>query len=124
MGKLKLLIVLTVILFFSILESCGPVLFTAQLNNPPPPWFYPNRIETVRYVYFPDHTIYYDLSLSTYFYLENNIWLSATVLPARFNGINLRRSRYTRINNYFGDNIRQYHRDNSRRNNTSTRRRN
>jgi len=111
-------------MFFFVLESCGPVLFTARLNNPPPPWFYPNRIETVRYVYFPDHTIYYDLSLSTYFYLENNIWLSATVLPARFSGINLRRSRYTRINNYFGDNIRQFHRDNGRRNNTSTRRRN
>lgn len=116
MNKIKLSIVLAFLALFSVLESCGPVLFTARLNNPPPPWFYPNRIETVRYVYFPDHTIYYDLSLSTYFYLENGIWLSARVLPARFNGINLQRSRYTRINNYFGNNIRQYHSD--RRNTT------
>ena len=126
MNKLKIFIVLVVFMFFSVLESCGPVLFTARLNNPPPPWFYPNRIETVRYVYFPDHTIYYDLSLGTYFYLENNVWLSARVLPARFSGINLQRSRYSRINNYFGDNIGRYHsdrRDSSRRS-TGTRRKN
>jgi hypothetical protein len=126
MNKLKITIILAVVVFLSVLESCGPVLFTARLNNPPPPWFYPNRIETVRYVYFPDHTIYYDLSLSTYFYLENSIWLSATVLPARFHVIDLQRSRYTRINNYYGDNIQQYHNDrrNSSRRNTGTRRKN
>jgi len=126
MNKIKISTILASLVFFSILESCGPVLFTARLNNPPPPWFYPNRIETVRYVYFPDHTIYYDLSLSTYFYLENSIWLSAAVLPARFNGINLHRSRYIRINNYYGDNVQQYHnnRRNSSRRNTGTRRKN
>jgi hypothetical protein len=120
MRKRKLYLVLVIVMFFSVLESCGPVLFTARLNNPPPPWFYPNRIETVRYVYFPDHTIYYDLSLGTYFYLENNVWLSATVLPDRFNSIDLCRSKYTRIQNYFGDNIQQYHtdrRNSNRRNN-------
>ena len=120
MKKVKLVVTLITIFFFSTLESCGPVVFTARLNNPPPTWFYPNRIETVRYVYFPNHYIYYDLSLSTYFYLDNGVWISTTVLPARYNNINLRRSRYTRINNYFGGNIGQYHRDN---NNTARRRR-
>ena len=129
MKKIKLIVILIATIFFSTLESCGPVVFTARLNNPPPPWFYPNRIENVRYVYFPDHYIYYDLTLSTYFYLENNVWISATILPSRYNTINLRRSRHTRINNYFGNDIGQYHRDNNnstrrRRPTNSTRRRN
>lgn len=119
MKKVKLFATLITVLFFSTLESCGPVVFTARLNNPPPPWFYPNRIETVRYVYFPDHYIYYDLSLSTYFYLDNNVWIRTRVLPSRYNNIDLRRSRYKRINNYSGDNIGQYHREN----NSTTRRR-
>lgn len=129
MKRVKLILIVFALTFFLALEGCGLVVFTTRLNNPPPPWFYPNRIETVRYVYFPDHYIYYDLSLSTYFYLDNGVWISATVLPSRYNTINLRRSRYTRINSYFGDNIGQYHRENNnttrRRSTTnSTRRRN
>ncbi len=120
MKIVKLIVTFIAIGFFLALESCGPLVFTTRSNNPPPTWFYPNRIETVRYVYFPNHYIYYDLSLSTYFYLDNGVWIRTTVLPSRYNTINLRRSRYTRINNFFGDNIGQYHRDN---NNTTRRRR-
>ena len=111
-----------------ILGSCGPVLLSSRPHTPPPPWFYPNRVETVRYVYFPDHMIYYDLSLRTYLYLDNSVWITVNVLPARFNGINLRRSRTVRIQNYFGDNIRRYHKENQDkikgRRSTSTRRNN
>ncbi len=128
MKWLKYVVVNSVLIVFLMISSCGPVVFTARLNNPPPPWFYPNRIETVRYVYFPDHLVYYDLSLSTYLYFDNNIWIRATQLPVRFNNINLRRSRTIRINNYFGDNIPQYHREHrsndNRRNSNNSRRKN
>ncbi|WP_299336424.1 hypothetical protein [uncultured Psychroserpens sp.] len=93
------------------LESCGPVIISSRPAHPTPPWFYPNRVVNVRYIYFPDHMIYYDLSLRNYIYFDNGVWLSVNVLPNRFNTINLRRSRQIRINNYFGDNIREYHRD-------------
>ncbi|MBT8262177.1 MAG: hypothetical protein KJO05_05100 [Bacteroidia bacterium] len=106
-SKLKL----WVIAAFFALGSCGPVIFSSRPSAPPPPWFYPNRVETVRYVYFPDYLIYYDLTFGNYIYLENGIWITVNILPPRFNTVNLRRSRYIRIDNYFGDRIDVYHRD-------------
>jgi len=96
------------------LESCGPVVISSRLGTPPPPWFYPNRVETLRYVYFPDYSIYYDLSLRNYSYFENGIWITANILPPRFHSINLRRSKQVRITNYFGDDIKRYHNENRR----------
>ncbi len=98
-------------------ESCGPVVVTSRIGTPPPPWFYPNRAEVVRYIYFPEHTIYYDFSLRTYLYLDNNIWISTNILPARFNHIDLRRSNRVRVHDYFGDDIKKYHNNNSYRSN-------
>ena len=124
---MKKLSFLTVALLFSFvlsLESCGPVVVTSRIRTPPPPWFYPNRVEVVRYVYFPEFEIYYDFSTRNYVYLDNGIWVSATVLPTRYGHINLRRSHRIRINNYFGDDINSYHRDNRsilNRSNTSRR---
>jgi len=109
-----------------VFQNCGPVIISSRPNSPPPSWFYPNRLETLRYVYFPDLLIYYDLTLRNYIYLDNGVWITASVLPTRFNSINLRRSRTVRINNYFGDNIRRYHAENrisNNRRNTTTRRR-
>ena len=128
MKNSKILILAIVGLLMFVLSNCGPVLITSRPHHPTPPWFYPNRVETVRYIYFPDHYIYYDLSLRTYLYLDNGVWISANILPSRFNRINLRRSRTVRINNYFGDDIRRYHKENNgkirSRRNTSTRRNN
>lgn len=106
---------LTLALLFSFalsLESCGPVVVTSRIGTPPLPWFYPNRAEVVRYIYFPEHEIYYDFSLRTYLYLNNNIWVSTSILPARFNHIDLRRSNRVRVHDYFGDDIKRYHNDN------------
>ena len=94
------------------LESCGPVLISSRIGAPPPPWFYPNRVETIRYIYFPEYLIYYDLSQRNYIYFDNGMWLRVSVLPTKFNHINLRRSSQVRINNYFGDDIRKYDYDN------------
>ncbi|TVZ27828.1 hypothetical protein JM83_2892 [Gillisia sp. Hel_I_86] len=44
------------------MASCGPIVVTSRPNHPPLPWFYPNRVEEVRYVYFPEHSIYYDFA--------------------------------------------------------------
>jgi len=104
---LKLLSLLVVgILTF---ESCGPVVISSRLGTPPPPWFYPNRVETVRYIYFPDYTIYYDLNYRNYRYLDNGVWITIDALPAKYSHINLRRSKQVRINNYYDDNIQRYH---------------
>lgn len=124
---MKKLSFLTVALLFSFalsLESCGPVVVTSRIGTPPPPWFYPNRAEIVRYVYFPEFEIYYDFSSRNYLYLENGIWITANILPSRYHYVNLRRSHHIRINNYFGDDIHRYHydnRNNLNRSNTSRR---
>ena len=121
---MKKTIFFTLALLFSFtlsLESCGPVVVTSRIGTPPPPWFYPNRAEVVRYVYFPEHEIYYDFSLRNYIYLDNGIWITANILPARYKQIDFRRSHRVRINNYFGDDIKRYHKDNKYRSNPSRR---
>jgi len=112
MRKFKFFTLALIAISMFAIESCGPVLITSRFQTPPPPWFYPNRAETLRYVYFPDHLIYYDLSLRTYIYLNNGTWISASILPPRFNRVNFRRSRSVRVHNYFGDDIRTYHNEN------------
>ncbi|WP_299441432.1 hypothetical protein [uncultured Aquimarina sp.] len=119
MKKYKFYIGFLIVASLFVLESCGPVIISSRSDTPPPPWFYPNRVEMVRYVYFPDYMIYYDLSLRNYRYLDNGMWITVSVLPPRYNNINLRRSRYVRIRDYYGDNIRSYHRDNRSRYNRS-----
>jgi hypothetical protein len=112
---MKKLSFLTVALLFSFvlsIESCGPVVVTSRIGTPPPHWFYPNRAEIVRYVYFPEFEIYYDFSSRNYIYLNNGIWVSANILPVKYGHINLRRSHRIRINNYFGDDINSYHNNN------------
>jgi len=109
------------------LESCSPIVISSQPEQPLPPWFYPNRVEAVRYVYFPEYKIYYDLSLGNYLYLDNNAWVRVNVLPERFSAIKLNRSKFVRVKNYRGNNIRIYHNKNNasrnRTNNSSTGRR-
>lgn len=106
-------LILAVLLFGSFLnfESCGPVIVSSGPSYSTPSWFYPNRVVNLRYVYFPDYMVYYDLSLSNYIYFENGVWLTVKVLPPRFNGINFKHERRIRVNNYYGDNIREYHRN-------------
>ncbi len=92
-----------------VLSSCGTVVISSRPNHPPPPWFYPNRLEVVRYVYFPEISIYYDLTAHTYLYLDGGIWVRRNILPPRYRNYDLKRSRYERIKNYHDDNIRRYH---------------
>lgn len=107
---------------FLMLESCGPVIISSRPNHPVPGWFYPNRVINVRYVYFPEYTIYYDLTLRHYLYLNDGVWIRVNTLPPRYNGVNLRHTKQVRVENYFGDNIRAYHSD--RRSSPSDRRTN
>jgi hypothetical protein len=101
--------------FLWILMGCGPVLVTSRTAGPPPPWFYPNRLEVVRYVYFPELSIYYDLQSSTYVYFEGGVWIRRNVLPPRYRQYNLRRSRYVRVRDYRGDRIEEYHNNRANR---------
>lgn len=104
----KLLYSLMAMIFFTGL-SCGPVVMTTSVNEPLPPWFYPNRLEVVRYVYFPEYYFYYDLSTRTYLYLDGGVWVRRNVLPPPYRNLDLRRSRYERIKGYHSDDIRRYH---------------
>jgi|SRR5690606_12945500 len=91
------------------LESCGPVIISSRPSDPTPVWFYPDRVVNVRYIYFPEYLIYYDLTIRQYIYLDNGVWITIAVLPQRFQSINFRNARQVRVTNYFGDNIRHYH---------------
>ncbi|MBT8320117.1 MAG: hypothetical protein KJO90_00450 [Eudoraea sp.] len=101
--------------FIWLLMSCGPVIVASRPASPPPPWFYPNRLEVVRYVYFPELTIYYDFHTSMYLYFEGGIWVRKNVLPPRYRQYNLRRSRYVRVRNYRDDRIEEYHNNRANR---------
>ena len=101
------------ILVLFALTSCGPMVITTGLNEPLPPWFYPNRLEEVRYVYFPGYYFYFDLSSRAYLHLENGIWVRRKVLPSRYRHLDLRRTRYERVKGYRNDNIRKYHEENN-----------
>ena len=112
--------------FLLLLASCGPMVMTTGVSEPPPPWFYPNRLEVVRYVYFPEYRFYYDLSAHSYLYLDGGIWVRRKVLPPRYRSLDLRRSKYERVKGYRSDNIRRYHEENNanrgRSNRNTTRR--
>lgn len=108
-GLFKSLILFLAVLILLLMARCGPVVFTSRVGHPPPPWFYPNRLEIVRYVYFPEYNFYYDLSARTYLYLDGGVWVRRNILPPRYRNINLRRARYERIRNYSDENIRRYH---------------
>jgi len=123
----KTILFIGLFLALSGFQACGPVIVSHRLADPPPPWFYPNRVETVRYVFFPEFSIYYDLSTRNYIYLDSGIWRRNRVLPSRYRSYNLNRSRYERVHNYYDDNIERYHNQNNSnrgRSNKSVNRRN
>ena len=120
MKKRNQLLIIQLVAFMFIAQSCGPVVFSSSLETAPPVWFYPNRVETIRYVYFPDYMIYYDLSLGNYIYLNNGAWVRVKVLPQRYRSFNLRQSQFVRVKNYRGDNISEYHRANNSNNRRSS----
>ena len=66
---------------FLVLRSCALIITAPTPDTPLPRWFYPDRIEAVHYVYFPDYLVYYDLSARNYLYLENRVWARVNVLP-------------------------------------------
>ena len=113
MKTIRLILAIFIIGAITSLESCGPVIVSSGPSYSTPPWFYPNRVLNLRYIYFPDYMVYYDLSLGNYIYFNNGIWLTVKVLPQRFNTINLKRAKRVRVNNYFGNNIAEFHRRNN-----------
>lgn len=119
---LKTLFLLILFIVLSLLASCGPVVYTSAPPSPPPPaWFYPNRVEVVRYMYFPELRIYFDLYSSTYLYLDDGIWVRHKTLPPRYRNYDLSRYRYKRIPGYRSDDITPYDRDQRRNSGRSNR---
>jgi hypothetical protein len=114
---------IVILVFASIVMSCGPVIISSRPQHPTPSWFYPNRVINVRYVFFPDQMLYYDLSLRNYIFFDSGNWRRVENLPPRYNSLNLRKEKRYRIENYFGDSIKNYHDNNTRgRSKNATRR--
>ncbi len=118
----KTFFLLLLFIVLSLLASCGPVVYTTAHTAPPPPsWFYPNRVEVVRYVYFPELRIYFDMYTHTYLYLDGGVWVRRENLPARYRNYNLNRYKYRRIPGYRNDDITPYDRDQRRNSGRSNR---
>lgn len=117
------LTILTFILTIFTFESCQSIFISARLGAPPP-WFQTNRVQIVRYIYFPDYEMYYDFSMRNYHFIENGSWLSVNILPYRFNGVKLKRAKQIKINNYYGDHIKKYHKEKNKRGNSTRKRKN
>ncbi len=109
MKTIKPIIIMMLLTVLISLDSCGPVIVSSRYNHPTPPWFYPNRVINLRYVYFPDYLVYYDITLDNYIYLNNGVWITVKVLPPRFNSVNFKHEKHIRVNNYFDDDIKVYH---------------
>ena len=92
-----------------LINGCGPVVITSRIGAPPPPWFYPHRVEMVRYIYFPELVLYFDLRSQTYVYRDGSHWIRRPELPEKYQRIDLSRQRYQRIQNYDRDDIQPYH---------------
>jgi hypothetical protein len=67
----------------------------------PPPWApaHGYRAKT-RYVYFPDHNMYFDLQKNMYIFLSGGGWMVAATLPRVYANINLKTSRHVELDFY------------------------
>lgn len=59
---------------------------------------------TIRYHYYPNMRVYYDLSENLYHYWQNNQWNIAEELPAEYGGYSLFKNEKIQIIDYDGDN--------------------
>jgi hypothetical protein len=107
-----LVVPILILLIGALLNGCGPVVITSRVGSQPPTWFYPHRVEVVRYIYFPELILYFDLRSQSYVYRDGNRWIRRQELPTRYNRIDLNRQRYLRIQNYDADDIQPYHNQN------------
>ena len=98
-----------ILIVIGLLNSCGPVVVTSRIGNPPPVWFYPHRVEVVRYIYFPDLVLYFDLRTHSYLYRDGNVWRRQPDIPYKYRSLNLSKQRYERIQNYDRDDIDPFH---------------
>jgi hypothetical protein len=88
----------------------------AQKKDGPPPWApaHGYRAKT-RYVYFPQHNIYYDTQRSVYIYINNGNWEIGARLPKGVKSTTLRDSRQVELSlsidnpqRYNTDHVRKY----------------
>jgi hypothetical protein len=92
------------------INSCGVIVApSSRLLMDSHPGYYSNNIESVRYYYYPEHMVYFDLSIKKYIYLSDGVWITAAMLPSHFGSLNFRLSNHVGIHNYYGDNITKYH---------------
>ena len=112
MKKLTPFLTLQLVLAVLAMEGCYTLVITSEPQNPSmPEWFYPRFAKAVRYVYFPELNIYYDLTSQTYLYFEDDNWVRRSDLPAEYHHIDLGNYKYERCKDYFENDIERFHRD-------------
>lgn len=98
--RLKNLIILASI---SVLFTmCAPSRPAVVSQPEPPPMWGPVGYDDVRYYYFPDMMVYYDVYSSMYIYPRGNRWVSAYYLPNHYGHYDLYNTYKVGLMDYYG----------------------
>jgi hypothetical protein len=81
------------------LATCQSSYGQVFISYTPPFWAPPyDNVSTVRYYYFPDYNMYYDVWDRQYYYLNGSDWIASPDLPPMWAGIDLSSSYVVLIN--------------------------
>lgn len=81
---------------------CAPSRPAVVSQPEPPPMWGPVGYEDVRYYYFPDMMVYYDVYSSMYIYPRGNRWVSAYYLPNHYGHFDLYNTYKVGLVDYYG----------------------
>lgn len=81
---------------------CAPSRPAVVSQPEPPPMWGPVGYEDVRYYYFPDMMVYYDVYSSMYIYPRGNRWVSAYYLPNHYGHYDLYNTYKVGLVDYYG----------------------
>lgn len=98
--RIKNLIILTLI--SGLFTMCAPSRPAVVSHPEPPPMWGPVGYDQVRYYYFPDMMVYYDVHSSMFIYPRGNRWVSAYYLPSHYGHFDLYNSYKVGLTDYYG----------------------
>ncbi|GGD20592.1 hypothetical protein [Flavobacterium orientale] len=95
----KLIILASILVLFTM---CAPSRPAVVYQPEPPPMWGPVGYDQVRYYYFPDMMVYYDVHSSMFIYPRGNRWVSAYYLPNHYGHFDLYNSYKVGLMDYYG----------------------
>ncbi|MDP2161631.1 MAG: hypothetical protein Q8K02_14195 [Flavobacterium sp.] len=81
---------------------CAPNRPSVVSQPEPPPMWGPMGYDQVRYYYFPDMMVYYDVHSSMFIYPRGNRWVSAYYLPSHYGHFDLYHTYKVGLMDYYG----------------------